>query len=260
MISAYTKWLIPMSMICIGALFSPLSASPLSEQVTTLRAEIDVLANRLERGRIAVRDELASLRAERAELQRQVRLEKVRRETLTRLLEERTKSLDDQETQMLAHLPAIQRAIEYAKAYVQATMPFKREERLRVLEKIEKDLTLTHPDLGAALTRLWRFVEEEEAMSQEVGIAEHVIELDGKRVLADVARIGMALMYFRLPSGDLGWVQQTSTGWRFEKVSASGPRAAISSVFEAFDQKRFLGFQQLLISTQMPTSSDRGLK
>ena len=202
MTRAYTRWLIPVSMISIGAFSFPLSASPLPAEVATLRTEVDALANRLER-RIAVRDELASLRAERAELQRQIRLENVRRETLTRLLEERTKSLDDQETQMLAHLPAIQRAIEYAKVYVQATMPFKREERLRVLAKIEKDLTLTHPDLGAALTRLWRFVEEEEAMSQEVGIAEHVIELDGKRVLADVARIGMALMYFRLPGGDL---------------------------------------------------------
>ena len=42
----------------------------------------------------------------------------------------------------------------------------------------------------------------------------------------------MALMYFRLPGGDLGWVEQTPTGWRFEKVSASGPRAAILG-FEA---------------------------
>ena len=109
MTRAYTRWLIPVSMISIGAFSFPLSASPLSAEVATLRTEVDALANRLERGRIAVRDELASLRAERAELQRQIRLENVRRETLTRLLEERTKSLDDQETQMLAHLPAIQK-------------------------------------------------------------------------------------------------------------------------------------------------------
>ena len=105
----------------------------------------------------------------------------------------------------------VKRSIISAKKYVAATLPFKQEERFRRLKKIESDLAVTHPDPGQALTRLWRFVEEE-AMAREIGLGQQTIQLEGKRLLVDVVRIGMALMYFRLPNGDVGWVRPAEKG------------------------------------------------
>lgn len=233
---------------------------PLSLQVSTARVEVDTLAERLETQRLAARDELSGLRAERAELQRQVRLEQIRKNTLAQLFAERTKRIDDQEGRMLILLKPIKASVLAAQAYVKATLPFKRDERLLLLTKIEADLSVTHPHVGRALTKLWRFIEEEEAMAREVDLAQQVIELQGNRLLADVARIGMALMYFRLPNGEFGWVRKTEKGWRYERIQAEQPRAAVAGIFEDLEKNQMLGAKRLLISTELPSAVNRDLR
>ena len=232
-------------------------AVPLAEQVSAARADVDSAAERLESLRLTVRDDLAALRAERAELQRQVRLEKIRTNTLTRLIEERTKRVDVQEGQIQTLLIPIKQSVAATKAYVSTTLPFKREERLRRLNRIDADLSVTHPDLGRALTNLWRFVEEEASMAREIGLAQQVVELSGQRLLADVVRIGMALMYFRLPSGEIGWVRKVDDAWRFEKLEAAAPRAAIAQLFKDVESNQRLGSKTLVISRQLPSPMKR---
>jgi len=235
-------------------------AASLPERVSAARAEVDELAERLESQRRVTRDELSALRAERAELQRQVRLEEIRRDTLTQLRVERTKRVDDQEGRVLTLLKPIQRSLALAKKYVSATLPFKQEERMRRLERIEADLAVTHPDPAGALTRLWRFVEEEESLAREIGLSQQAISLKGKRLLVDVARIGMALLYFRLPSGDVGWVRRTKEAWKFAIVESQGARDTVLKVFDELESNRVLGPKRLLISSELPQAAERGLK
>ena len=261
-----TNWVIVGLLWFVGTVSSSSAQVPSSQgkplplQVSDARAAVDDLAEQLESQRAAAREELGGLRAERAELQRQVRLEQIRQNTLSQLLAERTKRIDDQEGRMLILLTPIKESVVAAKSYVSATLPFKREERLRRLRKIETDLAVTHPDVGRALTNLWRFVEEEEAMAREIGLAQQVIELDGKRLLADVARIGMALMYFRLPSGEIGWVRKTAKGWRYERIQADQPRFTVTRIFEDLEKNQVLGPKRLLISTELPSAVDRELR
>ena len=128
------------------------------------------------------------------------------------------------------------------------------------LAQIEADLAVTHPDVARALTRLWRFVEEEEAMAREISFVQQVIELDGKRLLADVARIDMALMYFRLPNGEMGWVVRTSNQWQFERIERPEVRQTITSIFNDLENNKLLGAKRLLISTDLPRALNRDLQ
>ena len=238
------------------AAFSPAGASPLAEEVSAMRTDVESMAEALESQRLSNREELSRLRSERAELERKVRLERIRRDTLEKLIQERTQRVDDQEGRLLNMLAPIKRSVDAAKAYLKATMPFKREERFRQLNRIEADLAVTHPDLSRALTGLWRFVEEEEAMAREISFAQQVIELDGQRLLADVVRIGLALMYFRLPNGDMGWVVFGDQGWQYERINAAAAREAIVRLFKDVEQNQFLGMKRLVIAPTTPVSKD----
>ena len=239
---------------------SAAGATSLPEEVSAARAEVDSLAEQLDSQRRSTRDDLSALRAERAELQRQLRLEKIRRDTLTRLRAERVKRMDDQEGRVLTLLEPIERSLASAKAYVSATLPFKRKERMRLLEQIEADLAVTHPDPAQALTRLWRFVEEEEALAREIGLSQQAIELEGKRLLVDVARVGMTLMYFRLPDGGVGWVRRSNGAWSFERIESAEARGTVLQVFDDLKNNQVLGPKRLLISTDLPPAVERGLK
>jgi hypothetical protein len=226
-----------------------LTAAPPSAaaQVGALRTEIDGLAHRVEAERRRAQDTLAALRAERAELQRQLRLAEVRAQTIARVEADHRARADGLEGDSEARLAPLRRAVHAAEAYVQSTLPFKTGARLEQLSLIRRDLAALHPDPGLALSRLWRFVEEEEALAREVGRTQQPIELDGARQLVDVARIGMALLYFRTASGKLGWARLDGAGWRFERVTTDTGRGAIAAVFEAFDHNRTFGPQSLLL-------------
>ncbi len=250
---------------CIGLLWlagltSNASAASLPEQVSAARAEVEALAERLEGQRRSAATELASLRAERAELKRQVRLEQVRRDTLQQLRADRSKRVDEQEGRIRSLLKPVQSSIASAKAYVSATLPFKQEERMHRLAAIEASLAVTHPDPAAALTQLWRFVEEEEALAREIGLTQQAVALDGKRFLASVARIGMALMYFRLPDGNVGWVHRNKVGWSFTLLEGKDERDTVNQIFDDFEKNRILGGKRLLISSDLPEAQKERLQ
>jgi len=81
--------------------------------------------------------------------------------------------------------------------------------------------------------------------------------LDGKRLLVDVARVGMALMYFRLPSGEVGWAQQADGSWRFERIESAEARKTVLEFFEALENNRVHGPRRLLLPQALPHAPDR---
>lgn len=239
---------------------SAVGATTLAEEVSAARAQVDALAEQLEAQRRTSRDELASLRAERAELNRQIRLEHIRRDALAQMRTEKAKQMDDQEGRIRAVFEPIRRSVAAAKRYVSATLPFKHKERMRRLEQLEADLAVTHPDAAQSLTKLWRFVEEEEALAREIGLSQQAIELEGQRVLAEVARIGMSLMYFRLPDGGVGWVRWSKDAWHFERIEDVEAQVTVNQLFTDLERSQVLGVRRLLISTELPSATKRGLR
>lgn len=216
-------------------------------QVVTLRREVDDLAQRLADRRRTLRDELAALRAERAELQRQLRLERVRAKTLAELEQQRVERREDTEEQSRAWLEPARAAVAAARAYVSTSLPFKSAERLAVLDRIAADLAGSQPDAGRAMARLWRFIEEEQAMAKEVALAQQPIELDGQRRLVDVARVGMAVMYARSPDGTYAWAVAGDDGWSFAALQDPASVELVRSLFDALDANQRFGPRRLLI-------------
>lgn len=222
-----------------------------AERVVALRTEVDQLAHRLESERRRAQDALAALRIERAELERQLRLERVRAETLDRLERERKQGLESLEQSVRERLEPLRRAVEIARAYVEESLPFRREARLAQLREIEANLAESSPSLGDGLARLWRFVEEEEALTRELGTSQQPVAVDGERQLVDVARVGMALLYFRSVDGRIGWARPTEDGWSFEVVSDPVIASDIRALVEAFDENQTLGPQRIVVPPEV---------
>lgn len=220
--------------------------------VARLRVEVDELSASIADERRRAQERLQGLRVERAELERQLRLEQVRARTLARIEAQdhaRADALDDTSA---ARLEPIREALALAESYVQDTLPFEREGRLRVLAAIRADLAASRPDPSNALSRLWRFVEEEEALGREVSRAQQPVSLDGERQLVDVVRLGMAAMYLRTAAGEYGWAKRGPAGWGFERLHDPAPKAAVAALFASFDENRRFGPQHLVMPDDAP--------
>ena len=215
--------------------------------IARLRTEIDELAADLETERIAARDELASLRSERAELQRQVRAAKSRKTALETLRDDAVAQAEAQDAQNRQWDEPTRQAIAAARAYVEGSLPFARQARLDALDRIERDLTTAQPDHARAVERLWRFLEEEEAMGREVSVGQQVLEIDGEPQIVAVIRLSMALLYFRTQDQRYGWVYPEGDGWRQAMLTDARLVEVIEGRFEASERSETLGPAELLL-------------
>lgn len=236
-----------MSLFGTLALALAMAAPSSAEDIVALRLEVESLARSLDEQRSAAQAELAGLRAERAELQRQVRLARVRNRMLVKLEAEdaaadeaRQAAIDEWNAPARAAVAAVRRHVEHS-------LPFARAARLETVDAIAAELAGAVPDTGRAMQRLWRLLEEEAAMAREVTRARQQVELEDGARLCDVLRIGMALLYVRTEDGRVGFARRDDGAWRIEIVDDAASRAVIDALFVAADDNAIFGPAVLLV-------------
>lgn len=215
------------------------------EDVAALRQEVDRLATELEDLRRQARDELGSLRAERAELERQVRLERVRAATLAELAREAEAEAAELDRDLETHLGPARTALAAARAYLDEALPFQLEARRAELDRVKADLEAG--DASHAMTRLWRFVQQEDAMGGEVALSRQSIALAGETRLVDVARIGMAMLYYRAPDGTVAQASRSDDEWQIEPIESPAAAATVRELFRALEDNRRFGALDLVL-------------
>ena len=231
-----------------------------SRRIAALRTEIDELASDLETERVAARDELAALRAERAELQRQVRAAKSRKTTLEKIHDEAVSEAELADAQTRRWNEPTRLAVAAARAYVERSLPFARDPRLAALDRIERDLSAAQPDHARAVERLWRLLEEEEAMGRELALSQQRLDIDGEPQIVDVIRLSMALLYFRTQDGRYGWIAPSPDGWDQELLTDAALIDVVARRFEAFERSDALGPAELLLPTTAPERPESGTR
>lgn len=222
------------------------------EALAELRAEVDTAAAEIELERSAARDELAALRGERAELERQLRAAQSRGKTLSRIQSEATERAEADEAQAIRWHAPTQAALAEAKAYVERGIPFAQAERAALLEQLERDLGAAKPDYGRIALRLWRFLEEEDAMVAELTRDQQRMTFGDTTQIVDVIRMGLALQYVQTPDGAVGWSVRESGTWRTELIEDPALAELIRARFEAHDNNRGWGPARLVLPGTLP--------
>ncbi len=227
----------------------------LAEALSLIRGEVEVLSTEIRDLSEERRTRLRSLSTQRADLELEVKREELR----LRQLEDQKQALknrSDQEAANSARLgPAAEQAIATVRTSVQDTLPFQRQERLAELDALRDQLKEGLITPQQALWRLWERVEDEQRLSRENAIHQQIIELDGEPVLADVARLGMAMMAFRTQDGRFGKVQRGKDGaWRWVELDTKEDRARVASLFDALRKNIRVGYFELpyLLPQELP--------
>ncbi len=231
------------------ALITPLAAHAAGAsmaELAELRSQVDQLASDLEAERAAARDELAALRSERAELERQVRAARTRKATLAKMRAEATQRAEAADDDARRWAGPMKAAVASARAHVDRGLPFATTARLEVLDGLDRDLQAAMPDYGRVLERLLRFVEEEQAMTGEVAYTQQRLDIDGRPQIVRVLRLGLALLYFRTEDDRVGWAVPSQGAWAVELLD--GERGElVRARFEAAEDNETLGVAELLL-------------
>ncbi len=247
------KVLLPNLSIVLGLNFCFLQAQSSSwenlvNQLTKTRSEIEVLSQELESVQKEKQSELDQLSMRKADIDAQVEKEKLRKlqinEKLKRL-EGRVRIIaksDPKAQQML------QAWITDFEVFVNKSIPFEREARLKNLEGLKIRLQRNHEPNEYVMADLWNFVENEFKLSKTNEYQIVTLDLRGQKRKCEVARLGLTALFAVTPDGKIHHAKKNKNEWQWTDVQTSAEQDSILSLVKNLKDKNSTQVYQLPIN------------
>ncbi len=211
--------------------------SALAQKLAALRTKVEELAADVEAQKEDMRGQLRSYAAQKAELELELQREEMRLAQLRQAKARRVDKVDDDKERAEIIRPVVAESAQVINAEVREGLPFKTDERAKEIAKITKRLDEGLIKAEDAVARLWDRVEDEFRLSKENGVYRQVITLDGAQCLADVARVGMVMLFFETKDAKVGYARREGGSWRYVTVHDEDAKKNIARLFESFKKQ-----------------------
>ncbi|QBQ56449.1 DUF3450 domain-containing protein [Nitrosococcus wardiae] len=221
------------------------SLDNLAEELIRMRSEVEELQSQLDLEKEKHKNRMEVLSSQLAELSTENRRLSLSVEQLHQTFEEHRQQLSHRQSGETELLPVMLKAVDYLQDYVRTGLPFKVEGRLRELEQLHTQLKTGVLDPKKSANRIWAFIEDEVRLSKENGIYRQTIQLDGENNLAEVAKIGMMLLFFQTEDSRVGMAQQDKDHWRFVVMDTEQDRKHIVQLFDSLKKQIRQGYFEL---------------
>ncbi len=191
---------------------SDAALSVLAQKIVSLRSEVETLNTENLARKAELDGELKSLQARKAGISQQMQqIElslKQGAERLKTIKEEISKATVDGDTLV----PLLKEEIVLVKNWVDSSLPFQKEKRLKDINDILDGLESGVMNGQKALGRLWAFIEDELRLGRENGVHRQTLIIDGEENLVTVAKLGMVSMFFQTADGKYGFSKKLKSG------------------------------------------------
>lgn len=220
-------------------------ASQLAARLAKLRGEVEQLAQQLSSRSSESSEAVRSLARQRSDLELEAQREETRVQKLSAALAKRRAEIQAEKAKGDRLVPLYKEWVVKTREYVASTMPFRKQERLASLDKIDEQYKAGVISAGRALSRLWSFVEDEFRMTRESGLYKQTISVGGEQRLAEVVRVGMVTMYYRSDDNGVGHVVHRDGKWGFEAISDPDAQRQVLNLFSSFKKQIRVGYFEL---------------
>jgi hypothetical protein len=217
----------------------------LAAELARLRTEVESLSEQIEDKREDTRARIRTLAAQKSNLEAEAQREELRLEQLQQSLEKVQTRVREASQAQRELKPAFLAAADAVAAAVQAGLPFKTDSRTQDILQLRKDVEEDVVAPTTAVSRLWSRVEDEVRLGRENGLYQQIISLDGQEILADVARVGMVMLFFRTESGRYGKAERSGEGWRYVAITEPEEVKRLEAFFQSLERRVRVGFFEL---------------
>lgn len=213
----------------------------LATRLSTLRGDVESLSQELGEKQADYRSQLQGYARQEADLSLEARRGTTTLAKLRLALETKRKANESKAQAAKVLDPVFESGLEALSGYISNGLPFKRNARLKSLtelraKRVGQDITAVQ-----AMNRLWALTEDELRMQRESVVHRQEILVDGQSVLADVLRVGMVMMFFRIKNRGVGYASKTDQGWSYETTEEPESISQIEKAFEQFSKQVRVG-------------------
>lgn len=217
----------------------------LAQSLATLRAEVESLSGQLADEKSELRDQVRSLSRQKSELSMELDREQIKLQKLRQTISQKRETVEQEQAKSKALVPTFESVANSARAYIQGSLPFRIEERLAEVAKVEDQLKAGLLSPQKAISRIWTVLEDEFRMTRDSGTFRQTIEVEGKEQLAEVVRIGMVMLYYRTSENTVGQAVKTDSGWTFKSIDDPEDVKLVLGLFDSFKKQIRQGYFEL---------------
>ncbi|MDO9169680.1 MAG: DUF3450 family protein [Methylobacter sp.] len=217
----------------------------LTQSLIQIRGEVEELQGQVDMEKQDHKNKMDSLGSQMSDLSVENRRQKLGLEkfeqAVQKLQESKQAALSGDE----ALMPVVLSSLNNLREVVASGLPFKIDERLSELDSLKSQLENGSLDPKRAANRIWAFIEDEIRLTRENGVYSQTIELNGKNLLADIAKLGAMFIYFQTSDNQVGMAQKKEDAWQFVEMTDPTSKQQISTLFESLKKQIRQGYFEL---------------
>lgn len=248
--SIITRWS-PRLVALLAALIVPLGAqaqttqetlTTLAQRISEKRAQVEDLSNQVDLAKTQYNEQLRSLAAQRGDVETQINREQLRLSQIEQDLEQARAEISRTRSSVEDLEPLVAQVLVQLRSYISQGLPFQVPERLGEVETLEQLLQEGSLETELLLTRIWNMVESEFRLTSESGLYRQTITVAGEDQLAEVARLGTVMLYFRTFDGRYGFASPTEDGWTYVIAEGREGQQQLATLFDSLRRNLREGF------------------
>lgn len=214
----------------------------LAESLMKLRADVERLDSAIVEEKENYRASIRSLMRQKDDLAAVDSREELQIKQTRQDLDKVRKEITEASKNSEGLKPLILTALDTLSANVKGSIPFKTKARIADLDKIKEQVQndLVTPQKGLALT--WNSYTDSIRMTKENGLFKQTITLGGEDRLAEIARVGTMMIFFKTPDNEVGYAHKDAEAYSYVKVQNKEEKEQILSLFDAFKKQIRTGY------------------
>lgn len=240
------------SIICVTILlishnpvYSADSSGELAKELIRLRSEVEQKNSEVENRKQEMKARAKTLAIQKAELEASIQKEQMRVKQLEQTLSKKKSVVVTADADSSVLKKPVNDAIDSLKALITEQIPFKTSERLKELEDLKNGTESGQISPYSAVARLWSFIEDELRLTRENGIFRQTVTVDGKDVLADVARIGTVMMFYKTSDGKTGFVRKNGKSFEYIPFISKDQTEQVLVLFDQLKKQIRTGYFEI---------------
>ncbi len=214
----------------------------MAESLMKLRAEVEQLDSAIADEKDAYKGSMKSLRMQKNDLEGLIAREDLRIKQLQVEMSKVKKEVKEAGKNSVGLKPLVLEALAMLEKNIQTQIPFKMDDRIADVQRIQKQVENDEITAQKGLALAWNSYGDAIRMSKENGIFKQTITLNGQDRLAEVARVGTMMMFFKTPNDEMGYVVKEQDGWSYKQVLGKEEKTQIASIFDAFKKQIRTGY------------------
>ena len=234
-------------LILVGVSFSLVHGddaqlNKMAEELVKKRSKVDEISMELDIRKAEIKTLQSKTEAQKLGLDRQIKDQESAMKSLDEGIADLENKLKTKEVPPEKIKPILMKSLDYMQQYIKEGIPFKKNERLAEIKTMRELISNGSLIPEKGLTKVWSMLESEFRLTRENGLYRQDIDMDGKTHSADIVKVGMTKMYFKINEEKLGEVVKKADDYEYIYAISNEDKEHLNVLFENFQKKIRSGY------------------